>query len=139
MGLYSKTSEVVLSGASAGGLAVYLWGNYLGPKLKKAKYWLIADSGISIDALNFTSKSYAFRDAFATLFQLSNQDTSPPTPECLAEFPKSQYMCMFAQHLIRHIRYPLFIVQSLYDSWAIPYILDITCAMKYELSTCSQA
>jgi hypothetical protein len=29
-GLYSKTKEVVLSGASAGGLAVYFWGNYLG-------------------------------------------------------------------------------------------------------------
>ena len=38
---------------------------------------------------------------------------------------------MFAEHLIRHIRYPLFIVQSLYDSWAIPYILDIDCALKY--------
>ena len=82
--MYSKATEVVLSGASAGGLAVYLWGNYLGPKLQKAKYWLIADSGISIDALNFTSKTYAFRDAFATLFQLSNQQTRPPTPECLS-------------------------------------------------------
>ena len=45
----------MLSGASAGGLAVLTWGNYLGSKVKTNKYWLIADSGITIDAQNYNN------------------------------------------------------------------------------------
>ena len=52
-GLYSKATEVVLSGASAGGLAVFTWGNYLGERVKTDKYWLISDSGIFIDSPNY--------------------------------------------------------------------------------------
>jgi O-palmitoleoyl-L-serine hydrolase len=47
-------------------------------------------------------------------------------------------MCMFADNLISFIKYPLFVVQSLYDSWSIQNILGIDCVAKFSLSTCSQ-
>ena len=32
---------------------------------------------------------------------------------------------MLAQHLLKHIKVPMFVVQSVYDSWSLPFILGI--------------
>lgn len=72
-GLFSKTEEVVLSGASAGGLATYFWGDYLKSKLKKASYLIVADSGIFLNALKFSTKSEDYLMSFRHLMELSNE------------------------------------------------------------------
>ena len=63
----------MLSGASAGGVAVYFWGNYLGNKLINSKYWLIADSGIALNFANFQNNQYELKESYAALFKLSNR------------------------------------------------------------------
>lgn len=87
-GLYSKTTQVVLSGASAGGLATYFWANYLNKKLINAKYFTIPDSGIFLNSPKFSSKKYDYLESFRILFSLSNSDADPPTPECLKKHPQ---------------------------------------------------
>jgi hypothetical protein len=34
---------------------------------------------------------------------------------------------MFAQHLYKHIKTPMFAIQSTYDSWSLRNILEINC------------
>ena len=53
-----------MSGGSAGGLAAFLWGNYVQEKAKNAKVWTAPDSGIFLDAKNVQSKQYSYRDGF---------------------------------------------------------------------------
>ncbi len=43
---------------------------------------------------------------------------------------------MFAQNLYKYIKAPQFAVQSLYDTWAIPHILGITCIKEASLENC---
>ena len=52
---------MVLSGASAGGLATYFWANYLKNKLGNAKYWILADSGIFLDSINYKTGKPDYR------------------------------------------------------------------------------
>jgi len=37
------------------------------------------------------------------------------------------HYCLMAQHLVKYIETPLFITESLYDTWQLPYILHIPC------------
>lgn len=73
----------MLSGASAGGLATYFWGNYLKTKLKKAKYYIIADSGIFLNSVNFLSHNYDIRESFKQLLLVSNSLIDPPISQCV--------------------------------------------------------
>ena len=46
---------------------------------------------------------------------------------------------MFAQNIYRHIKVPLFPIQSLYDTWSIHYILGISCVVNASLSKCTSS
>jgi len=37
---------------------------------------------------------------------------------------------MFAKNLHKHIKVPLFVVESLYDWWSINFVLGIRCDLK---------
>jgi hypothetical protein len=69
--------------------------------------------------------------------KFSNAEIDPPVPECMKEFPEAKENCMFAQNLYQHIKVPLMPVQSLYDSWSIPNILNLDC-IQNGIATCSQ-
>lgn len=73
---------------------------------------------------------------FANLFKLSNTESNPPVPDCVKAFPGEPYMCMLAENMHKHIKTPLFPVQSLYDSWSLPNILNIRCAKSESLRDC---
>ena len=87
---------MVLSGASAGGLATYFWGNYLQTKLVKAKYWIFADSGIFLDSHNFITGKQDYKESLRQLLSLSNADADPPISQCVQKYPKNKEMCMLA-------------------------------------------
>lgn len=58
-GLFSDAKEIVVTGQSAGGLATFLWTNYIASRADKtAKVWSIPDSGIFLDRPTFTSKQH---------------------------------------------------------------------------------
>jgi hypothetical protein len=50
--MFSEATDIVVSGGSAGGLAAYMWTNYVFDNAKKAKVLLLSDSGIFLDAMN---------------------------------------------------------------------------------------
>lgn len=63
---------MVLSGASAGGLATYFWANHLKSRLQRAKYWILADSGIFLDSINYSTGRADYRESMRQLLSLSN-------------------------------------------------------------------
>lgn len=85
--LFSKVENILVSGGSAGGLAAFLWTNYVKDHAKVAKVWSAPDSGIFIDYPNALTQTYFYRTEFEMLFKLSNVETDPPTPECVAIHP----------------------------------------------------
>ncbi len=72
LGLFSKASQVIVSGSSAGGLAAFTWANYVGERVKNGKVWAIPDAGIFMDSYNHKLNKPAYKESFKNLMQLSN-------------------------------------------------------------------
>lgn len=137
IGLFSKATDIIVSGGSAGGLAAFLWVDYIAGKASAERVYAAPDSGIFLDSVNVVTQTNLYRIEFENLFRLSNTDGVPPTPDCLKEYPDEPFRCMFAQNLHKHIKTPIFAIQSLYDSWSIPNILGIHCITGNVLSKCN--
>lgn len=136
---FANAEAVVVTGGSAGGLAVFHWADYIQTQTK-GSMWAVPDSGVFLDAVNSTSGEYDYRDKFANLMKLSNQEIGTPVEGCNAQYKTEPWRCMFAQYMYPFIQSKLFVVNSLYDSWSIPNILNIKCINNnFSLSGCGDA
>jgi hypothetical protein len=63
-GIFSKVTDIVVVGQSAGGLAVFLWANYITDNAKQAKVWASPDCGIFLDRTNIQTKQNSYRISF---------------------------------------------------------------------------
>lgn len=80
----SRATDVVITGQSAGGLATYLWANYINDLAPKtAKVWAIPDSGIFLDSPNYNNKQPAYKDLLLSFMKIANEDTNPPNTDCV--------------------------------------------------------
>lgn len=71
--LFSGAIEIVVTGQSAGGLATFLWSNYIADRSQKtAKVWSLPDSGIFLDSTNFKSKTNSYRALFQNFMSIAN-------------------------------------------------------------------
>jgi len=62
-----------VGGDSAGGLATYLWTNYVLDKANKnAKVWSLPDSGIFLDSINIKTNQPSYKIGFQNIIKLSN-------------------------------------------------------------------
>ena len=48
-GLFKNAQEIVVTGQSAGGLATFLWTEYITDRARGKKVWSMPDSGIFLD------------------------------------------------------------------------------------------
>lgn len=63
---------MVVGGDSAGGLAVYLWTNYIAERVKIGKVWALPDSGIFYDSYNIKANKPLYKQSLANVMQISN-------------------------------------------------------------------
>lgn len=71
--LFSAATEIVVTGQSAGGLATFLWTNYIASRAPKtAKVWSLPDSGIFLDSTHYTAKQNTYRMLFENFMKVSN-------------------------------------------------------------------
>ena len=56
-GLFSNSSKIIVSGGSAGGLASFLWTEYVHSKASGASVYGVPDSGLFLDSPNFQTKT----------------------------------------------------------------------------------
>jgi len=78
-GIFSKVTDIVVVGQSAGGLAAMVWVNYIADNAKQAKIKIIADCGIFLDRTNIQTKQNSYRISFLSFMNISNIEIDPPT------------------------------------------------------------
>ena len=107
-------TAVVLSGCSAGGLAVYLQADFVATFLPKTtKLVAVPDSGFFYAAGAFEGE---MRNAATRFF---NMETNAA---CQASSTTKPGDCAFAQYVSPFVRTPIFAVQSIYDGWQLDAI-----------------
>jgi len=136
-----------LNGGSAGGLAVYTWldtvAEYIHARNPAAKVYGLADSGFFLDYPSFTNGTNDYTRNIKAVVDLVNHGEVPlPNKKCMAaNSATNPHHCLMAQYLVKYIETPLFITQSLYDTWQIPSILNIPCTKwppyKHPFSSCN--
>ena len=65
--------RVVLTGQSAGGMAVFTWANYLGERVRNGKFYVIPDAGIFYDAENINSKQNNYKNFLGEMMAIANE------------------------------------------------------------------
>lgn len=84
--IFSEATHVVVGGDSAGGLAVFLWTNYIKDRVKNGRVWALPDSGIFLDSINVATGKHDYKAMFRNLVSLVNVEIAPPVPECVQKF-----------------------------------------------------
>jgi hypothetical protein len=105
---------VVVTGVSAGGMAVYYWSNYMYDHSVNKQVFSIPDSGLFlIDYINpFTGK--ALQEYLINLIKLMDPDISPAVPECQTEFD-DPIQCYNSNRIAKYLKSPFFVIESQYD------------------------
>jgi hypothetical protein len=136
-GLFNAT-DIIVTGQSAGGLATFLWTNYIVERASKnTRVISLPDSGIFLDSMNYITKRNEYKLQFQNFMKISNAEVDPPTKECVASNQDEKWKCMFAEYNHFYINVPLFSIQSPYDSWSLRYILGLFCENGGSLAGCS--
>ena len=76
--LFSGSTDILVSGCSAGGLAAFTWTNYIASKAPKAKVYSVPDSGIFLDKPNVRTNVSNYRNQFINLMKISNAEVNTP-------------------------------------------------------------
>jgi hypothetical protein len=74
---------------------------------------------------------------------LANLDEKSPLPECNEKFKGREWRCVMFENAYKYQKTKILVINSEYDSYVIPYMLNITCLTKakgaagYSLANCS--
>lgn len=105
-GLFNST-KVILSGASAGGLATFIWSNYLRSKLQHPNaLFTIPDTGVFLNETLEETNKYLLSNCLINTFKLANVDELSPNQLCNARYPGEEYKCFFFEHAYETIEGP---------------------------------
>lgn len=114
----SSSTDVVISGCSAGGLATYLhvdnWADRLVAAAPSVKVRGMPDSGFFLDSM-YNARPF-YHNMMKANFYLFNS-SSGVNDACIAANPGLEWKCYFAEHTSPHIKTPIFPLQAEYDSW----------------------
>ena len=128
-GLRAATSLVV-KGCSAGGLAVYLHADYVAGLMRAiapaARVLAAPGAGLFLDVPGFDG-GYHYRDNYAWVFSRMNASAGV-NADCVAATPPADAArCFNAAYTIPFVKTPLFISNSLADSWQAGNIMALPC------------
>jgi hypothetical protein len=127
-----KPSLVVLAGSSAGGLTVYLHADAIADAFGSAvRVVALPDAGFFLDAQSYDGGFVYGRQARGALplWNATKEGRSFPH-RCADRNPGAVWRCFFASHLYPVLRTPVFVTNSLYDSWQLGNILYLPCTFS---------
>lgn len=155
--LFANATEVLLTGCSAGGLAVFLHTEWVSTRVKSmcpslTKYGAIPISGYFLDHVNSLGQQ-AFQDDMKRIFFLSEAWRNGVSPSCLAahrkkgvralvdhvdSFDHTVWQCNFAPYVAHYIpsSAPFFMLNSKMDWWQLPCILAKKANTSYYDKAC---
>ena len=128
-----NATDVLLSGSSAGSLAVLIHADFIKSKLNpKTKVRAIADSGYFVDLATQYGINKT-RDMFNRML-LTHNSSSALHPACIKRTPVAEHWkCFFPQYFLDLVQTPIFVLQSAYDIWQVVNNLDVVCTIpSYE-------
>jgi O-palmitoleoyl-L-serine hydrolase len=133
------TTDFVLQGCSAGALSTFAWTDYfmdyVRSKNSNIKYWALPDSAFYVDYKSLKTKDYDYKLEMKALYSTLNDPSVPfPQADCVNNYAAEAYKCFLTEYMFPFIRSPLFVIQSGYDSFQIPNVLQSKCQT---LSNCS--
>jgi hypothetical protein len=135
----SNATEVILSGGSAGGLAVFYnldhLADVLGASIKLTGF---PDAGYFLDHAD-TKGEYTYRKLFQGADQVWNVTGSGGTnAACLAAYPVSeQWKCLMAPYITPFLKTPVFVMNSAFDAYQLPSILFTKCTVSTQKNPCN--
>lgn len=137
---FLEAQEVLVAGSSAGSVSVLTWIDYIAGLFgqNKVDVYGVVDAGIFLDEKNVATQSFWYRKVINNFMQYSNKQTAVIPPDCGSYYSDEPWKCMMGQYLLPFIRSPLFIVESLYDSWSLTQILGLKCVVGRSIEPCSQ-
>jgi len=122
-----QSNEIIITGTSAGGLASFVWSNYVYEHASHPEgVTIVPDSGTFI--LDFPSfyNDKTMIDYSAAGLKISNEQTPMPVKECVQRYP-TQAECFQSGNLYEFIKPKMFVIQSQYDLWGLQQILQLRC------------
>ncbi|XP_060211194.1 pectin acetylesterase 8-like [Lycium barbarum] len=144
--LWSKgmknAENAILTGSSAGGLATILNCDKFKSLLPNvARVKCVADAGFFLDGKTIAGTSY-IEETYRSIVNLHGSAKNLPSA-CTSVMEPS--LCFFPQNVVPYVQTPLFIINSIYDSWQInntlvPRYLDpelVWDHCKAHLSNCT--
>ena len=112
-----SAKKVLLSGCSAGGLATYINADFVSSLMPASVTVFKAApiSGYFLDVSNADGTAI-YNDEMRNVYKMQNVSANEA---CVAANVGSENNCMFAEHTFPHIKTPIFIQNSAYDSWQL--------------------
>lgn len=139
-GMISAT-EVILSGGSAGGLAVFYnldhFAALLGDQIKLTGF---PDAGYFLDHADVNGE-FTYRKAFQGADLVWNVTGSRGTNEaCLDAYPKAEHWkCLMAPYIAPFLKTPVFVMNSAFDAYQLPNILGTPCGVSTQSRPCNDS
>eukprot|EP00825_Cyclidium_porcatum_P022840 TRINITY_DN25101_c0_g1_i2.p1 TRINITY_DN25101_c0_g1~~TRINITY_DN25101_c0_g1_i2.p1 ORF type:complete len:308 (+),score=42.28 TRINITY_DN25101_c0_g1_i2:156-1079(+) len=135
-----QATQIVVSGGSAGGVAAFIWADYIQEWLgTSVNYAAIPDSGYVYDVLNVQTNTHLTRIQLESLYNISNAEIRIPQGKCADFYDDQGWRCLITSDLVSFIETNLFIIHSEYDAWFIPNSLGIDCINNLTLKSCSNS
>lgn len=138
----NSAEKVLLTGSSAGGVATFLWSNYVSSLLiNPLGFSAVVDSGVFMNVPSPDSGIPKLDIHMQTLSKIANVDEKTPIPACNRFKAGEEYKCLFIETAWTSLTQRTLLINSAYDSWAISNIIDIKCLTDGKsgktLSNCS--
>ena len=78
--IFSTATDLIITGYSAGGLAMFEWSNYISDRTAEGtKVRAVPDSGIFLDSGNYISQQHTYRSHIKNFMSIANIEVDPPT------------------------------------------------------------
>lgn len=134
----ANATDVVFTGGSAGGLAVYLNVDHVSKRVlaaaPSAKVVGLADAGFFLDHKTYGSQHAKYTEDMKYLFNMSKAHTDVT---CLAAYSEADaWHCMMAQYAAPHVSARLFMAEGMYDSWQLGNVLSLGCGNPTPEKSC---
>lgn len=132
----TSASEIIISGTSAGGLAVFIHADYLVNKISQSfnnlkreipRIVALPDAGFFMDIPSIND-NYLYTPNYKHVFEMQNM-TSTVDEDCINHYRTTgeEWKCFMAPYTLPYLQTPAFIVNSMADSWQASNIMGLTC------------
>ncbi|XP_022110445.1 pectin acetylesterase 11-like [Acanthaster planci] len=122
-----QAERILLSGESAGALAVYLHADHISSMVPdEAPFKALADGGFFVDEMDI-SGDRQWETAMKDMYQMQHVQWGLDEDCLLAKGSSNKWECFFPQYAYPYVTTPIFVINAVYDRWVQRDILGLYC------------